>query len=97
ALARAAEEEADARQTQAWEAEVEDLSGELDDGEQYERVEAGQIQVGDRVARARTHPFVTVAAIRHGRTAVRLLNEHHATIARPQKTASRWRIVQRGC
>ncbi len=92
-----AEEEADAREAQSWKAEVEDLSGELDDLEEYERVEAGQIQVGDRVARTRTHPFVTVATIRHGRTAVKLLDEHHATIARPQKTASWWRIAQRGC
>jgi hypothetical protein len=92
-----AEEEADARETQSWKAEVEDLCCELDDREEYERVEAGQIQVGDRVARTRTHPFVTVAAIRHGRTAVRLLNEHGATIARPQKTASWWRIAQTGC
>jgi hypothetical protein len=68
----------------------------LGDSEQYERVAAGDIQVGDRVARARTSPFVTVAVIRHGSTAVRLLNEHGATIARPQKTASWWRIAERG-
>ncbi len=97
ALGRDAEEEADARQAQSWDAEVDDLNGELDDSEQYEHIDAGDIQVGDRVARARTHPFVKVAAIRHGSTAVRLLNEHGATIARPQKTASWWRIAEKRC
>lgn len=95
ALGRAAEEEAHARQAQSWGAEVKDLSGELDDDEQYERVAAGDIQVGDRVARARTHPFVRVAAVRHGSSAVRLLGEHGATIARPQKTAPWWRVAKK--
>jgi hypothetical protein len=62
-----------------------------------ERVAAGDIQVGDRAARARTHPFVKVAQINVGNSAVRLLNEHGATIARPLKTASWWRIAERGC
>lgn len=40
---------------------------------QYEKVQAGDIQPGDRVARARTHPFKTVAQVIHGDTAVRLV------------------------
>jgi hypothetical protein len=97
ALDRAAADEAGARHARATHTEIEDPRDEPGEMRQYERVDAGDIQVGDHVARARTHTFVKVAAINRGNTAVRLLNEHGATIARPLKTAAWWRIAERGC
>lgn len=60
----------------------------------YERVEVGDIQVGDRIARARTHDFEQVAAISVGNTAAHILNAAGQTIARPKLTAKWWREVQ---
>lgn len=97
ALDRATAREGGARHARATHTETEDPPDEPAEGRQYERVAAGDIQVGDRVARARTHTFVKVAAINRGVTAVRLLDEHGATIARPRKTAQLWRITERGC
>lgn len=60
---------------------------------QYEKVQAGDIQPGDRVARARTHPFLTVRSAEHGATSVRLRYEDHGGSDRPRKTAQWWREV----
>lgn len=58
-----------------------------------ERVLARDIQPGDCVARARTHQFALVAAVRPGPVAVRLLNAHGQTIARPRADAKWWRLT----
>jgi hypothetical protein len=57
----------------------------------YERIEAGQIQVGDRVARARNHQFFRVVGVSAGEKAVRLLC-HDGGSVRPRKSALWWRI-----
>ncbi len=58
----------------------------------YERIEASQIQVGDRVARARNHQFFRVVGVSAGEKAVRLLC-HDGGSVRPRKTALWWRII----
>lgn len=60
--------------------------------QQYERVPAGEIRPGDRVARSRTHPFHTVTAIERTPTCVWLSLEG-AGRSRPRLTASWWREV----
>jgi hypothetical protein len=57
----------------------------------YERIEAEQIQPGDRVARARTHPFQQVTAISTGPIAITLRFAGN-DIARPRRTAKWWRL-----
>lgn len=59
----------------------------------YERVLAGEIRPGDRVARSRGHEFQTVAAVRSGASAVRLMFDGRADTSRPKKSAQWWRQV----
>jgi hypothetical protein len=57
---------------------------------QYERIEAGDIQPGDRVARARSHPFQQVAATSVGPVSITL--QFDRDFARPHRTAKWWRL-----
>jgi hypothetical protein len=57
---------------------------------EYERIEAGEIQPGDRVARARSHRFQQVTAISTGPVAITL--RFGRDIARPRRTAKWWRL-----
>lgn len=59
----------------------------------YERILAGDIKPGDKVARARTHTFCEVESVRFGAKAIRL-HFDGAEDARPQQTARWW--IQRG-
>lgn len=83
ALGQAAVDDADAR----------DAEGlvQPDEAPEPERITAGEIQVGDHVARARSHTFARVASIAPGAAAVRLMYDRGRTIARPRKTALWWR------
>ena len=58
----------------------------------YERIDAGQIQPGDRVARTRTRPFFEVKAVSHGPVAVTIAYTTGGR-DRPRKTARWWREV----
>jgi hypothetical protein len=58
---------------------------------QFERIEAGDIQPGDQVARARSHPFHKVTAISTGPVAITLQFARN-NIARPRRTAKWWRL-----
>lgn len=68
---------------------------------EYERVLAGDIHPGDRVARARTHDFREVKAIRHGPVAVTLvydvrvdgMGRKYEVFDRPSKWAKWWKEV----
>lgn len=60
--------------------------------ETYVRIQAEDIRPGDRVARARTHPFHLVTDVRPGGTAVWLTYESGAR-DRPRRTASWWKAV----
>jgi hypothetical protein len=59
---------------------------------QYERIEAGEIKPGDRVARARSHSFQQVTAISTGPVAITL--RFGRDIARPRRTAKWWRLQE---
>lgn len=72
----------------------------------YERVQAGEIRAGDKVARARTHPFREVSHVSHGPRSVQIYyadaddglltggSFHFRTpFDRPRLTASWWRLV----
>ena len=59
---------------------------------EYERIEAGQIQPGDRVARARSHPFQEVTAISTGPISITVRFACNDDIARPRRTATWWRL-----
>jgi len=56
----------------------------------YVRIEAGAIRPGDRVARARSHPFAQVTGISLGAKAIRLHMQDGGT-ARPLQTAKWWK------
>ncbi len=58
---------------------------------QFERIEAGDVQPGDQVARARSHPFQRVTAISTGPVAVTLQFAGN-DIARPRRNAKWWRL-----
>lgn len=64
---------------------------------EHERILAGDIKPGDRVARSRNDTFETVVAVERGPVAVRLLGSpvgtRSRTIARPRQTAKWWREV----
>lgn len=64
----------------------------------YERIEAGAIAVGDRVARARTHDFKTVSGIQLHPTAVSIFygdgrGSRFGGKDRPRRNAKWWREV----
>jgi hypothetical protein len=59
----------------------------------YERITAGEIQIGDRVARSRTHHFDRVSGLAGGPVSVTLLDENGRILARPRRTAKWWRIA----
>lgn len=69
----------------------------------YERILAGDIRPGDRVARTRNEPFATITHVAHGPVAVSLYTDAERTMsyhrnrrpvhARPRKTAKWWREV----
>lgn len=61
---------------------------------QYERIEADDIQPGDRVARARSHPFQQVTARSTGPISI-TLRFAGKDIARPRRTAKWWRLPER--
>lgn len=61
----------------------------------YERVEAGDVRVGDRVARTRKAPFHEVADIDQGSTTVRFHYADHGGTDRPRRIALWWREVRR--
>lgn len=58
----------------------------------FERIVAGNIKPGDKVARARTHTFQTVASVSPGATSVYIEYEH-GNRDRPRKGAFWWREV----
>lgn len=60
----------------------------------YERVEAGDVQPGDRVARTRNAEFHEVAAIDQGATTVRFHYADHGGTDRPRRIALWWREVE---
>jgi len=63
---------------------------------QPERVTCAQIEVGDKVARARTHPFHEVVAIDEGPVARRLHLRRNDGLSggniRPRRDSLLWRI-----
>jgi hypothetical protein len=59
----------------------------------WERITAGDIQVGDRVARARGLGFFHVSGLAGGPVSVTLLDENGRILARPHRTAKWWRIA----
>lgn len=56
----------------------------------YERITAAEVLPGDRIARARTHPFRRVTRVEEGPVAVRFTYDTGGT-DRPRKTAPWWR------
>jgi hypothetical protein len=62
---------------------------------QWERVKAGDVQVGDEVARTRNsdYPPLKVKEIRRGARAVRLIGEGGGNVIRPRLDANLWKVV----
>lgn len=58
----------------------------------YERVPAAEIRLGDRVARARTHPFHEVTEVRHAGSSAMLVLDRAGRV-KPRLTAMWWREV----
>lgn len=58
--------------------------------DQFRRVTADEVTIGDRIARTRTADFEEVAHVQPGPVAVRFLNANKQTIMRPRKTAKLW-------
>lgn len=61
------------------------------DNQLYERITCEQVEVGDRIARAKTHPFYPVVDIREGEKSRRLLFRQHAI--RPNRSQKLWRLT----
>lgn len=59
----------------------------------WERLRADEIEVGDEIARAKTHDVQTVAEIGGGPVSVRFVNAAGQTIMRPRRTAWLWRYL----
>lgn len=64
--------------------------------QQFERITADEIQAGDRVARARSHPFFEVSRVEHHEKAVWIYYAGKLHRDRPQRVAKWWRQVDNG-
>lgn len=58
----------------------------------YERITAGDVQPGDRIARAKTHRFRLVTRIEEGPVSVRFTYDSGGA-DRPRKAAAWWRLT----
>lgn len=75
--------------------------GKVNEVTQYQRITCEDVKVGDRIARAKSHPFNEVVEIHEGPVSRRLIFTHAAPEARrdwgqnirPRRTAKLWRIV----